>query len=63
VYDPSGTGYVDAEVVRGMLVRFGLSDLTKADMQTLMDMTDRDRDGKVGLSDFRKMVAFTTNKS
>ena len=56
LYDPAGTGALDPEVLRGFLVQFGLTDLTKGDLATLLDLSDRDKDGRVNLSDFRKML-------
>jgi Ca2+-binding EF-hand superfamily protein len=56
VFDPSNSGYVDPELLRSLLLGFGLTELTRADMSAVIDMTDRDRDGKVGLSDFRRML-------
>ena len=56
VFDPSSSGHVDAELLRSLLLSFGLTELTRADMTAVIDMTDRDRDGKVGLADFRKML-------
>ena len=47
---------MDLEVLRGYLLQCGLSDLTKGDMGTLLDLSDRDRDGRIGLSDFRRML-------
>ena len=47
---------MDVEVLRRFLLDFGLTDLTKGDLSTLVDFADRDKDGKIGLSDFRKMT-------
>jgi Ca2+-binding EF-hand superfamily protein len=57
LYDPAGSGAVDGEVLRRFLLQFGLTDITKGDIATLVDLSDRDKDGKIGLSDFRRIVA------
>ena len=47
---------MDPEVLRSYLMQFGLTDLTKGDVATVIEVTDRDKDGKINLSDFRKIL-------
>jgi len=56
IYDPHDTGYIDLDVFREILSNLGFGDITDQDIQTLIDTADVDGDGKVSLSDFRKML-------
>ena len=58
VYDPQDTGYVDSDVLRGIMSRMGYGELTKEDMEVLVKTADVDGDGKISLDDFRNMLNF-----
>jgi len=58
VYDPHDTGFVDPEVLRGIMSRMGYGDLTKEDMDVLIKTADADADGRISLEDFRNMLNF-----
>ena len=57
VYDPHDTGYVDLEVLRSIFSNLGFGEVTSEDVDVLIETADVDGDGKISLSDFRKMVA------
>lgn len=58
VYDPHDTGFVDNDVLRGIMSRMGYGELTKDDMDVLVKTADADGDGKISLEDFRNMLNF-----
>ena len=57
LFDPQGRGYVDTEFVMGVLMGLGVAEVTRGDVQLLVEQNDRDKDGKIGLSDFKRMVS------
>ena len=57
VYDPQDTGYVDLETLRSIFSNLGFGEVTAEDVAVLIETADTDGDGKIGLADFRKMVA------
>jgi hypothetical protein len=59
VYDPHDTGYVDLEVLRSIFSNLGFGEVTSEDVNVLIETADVDGDGKISLSDFRKMVSHT----
>ena len=58
VYDPTGTGFVDVEVLNQIMSRMGYGDMTRDDMEVLIKTADVDGDGKISLEDFRSMLNF-----
>ena len=56
LFDPQGRCYVDTEHLAAVLVRLGLTEVTRGDIQVLIEQNDRDRDGKIGLNDFKRML-------
>ncbi len=56
IYDPADTGFIDLDVFREILANLGFGDITEQDVQTLVDTADCDGDGRVSLSDFRRML-------
>ena len=56
LFDPHGRGYVDTEHLTAVLVGLGVTEVTRGDVQLLVEQSDRDKDGKIGLNDFRRMV-------
>ncbi|KAJ8608753.1 hypothetical protein CTAYLR_007788 [Chrysophaeum taylorii] len=58
VYDPNGTGFVDTQVLRTIFENLGFGEVTEDDLQILTETGDVDGDGKISLSDFRKMLEF-----
>eukprot|EP00937_MAST-01D_sp_MAST-1D-sp2_P000197 g197.t1 len=61
-YDPTNTGYVDPEVLRRVFENLGFGEITDDDMKILIETGDVDKDGKISLDDFRKMVSFNKAK-
>lgn len=55
-YDPENTGYVDPNVLRGLLESLGLGSVTDEDLATLISASDIDGDGYVNVEDFRRMI-------
>jgi len=62
VYDPNGTGYVDMSVIKECFSSLGYGDVSDDDIKIIMDTADADKDGRIGIEDFRKMVPFGRNK-
>ena len=56
VYDPEGTGYADVEIMRQVFEGLGYSDLTGDDLEVLVEVADKDKDGMVSIQDFRALV-------
>ena len=56
VYDPQGTGYVDTTVLRGIFEKLGFGTITEEDVKILVETADVDKDGRISLEDFRRMV-------
>ncbi|CEP03545.1 EF-hand domain-containing protein [Plasmodiophora brassicae] len=57
VYDPKSTGFVSTDVLRDILGKLGLGDITDDDIKVVVETADVDGDGKIGLEDFRKMLS------
>eukprot|EP00386_Alphamonas_edax_P005925 GDKI01019310.1.p1 GENE.GDKI01019310.1~~GDKI01019310.1.p1 ORF type:complete len:182 (-),score=55.08 GDKI01019310.1:35-529(-) len=58
VYDPHDTGFVDMGVVRDFFRNLGYGDISEEDAKILLQTADADKDGRIGLEDFRMMVPF-----
>jgi len=58
VYDPQETGFVDMEVTREIFQTLGYGEVSEEDIRIILETADTDRDGRIGLEDFRKMVPF-----
>jgi len=58
VYDPNGTGFIDVEVLKGIMGRMGYGEMSKEDMDVLIKTADVDQDGRISLEDFRSMLNF-----
>jgi Ca2+-binding EF-hand superfamily protein len=56
VYDPQETGYVDTIVLRGIFEKLGFGTITEEDVKILVETADVDKDGKISLEDFRRMI-------
>lgn len=56
VYDPQETGFVDMEVTREVFQTLGYGEVSEEDIRIILETADTDRDGRIGLEDFRKMV-------
>jgi|TARA_B110000211_G_C13749161_1_gene408011 Ca2+-binding EF-hand superfamily protein len=56
VYDPQETGFVDTGVLRGIFEKLGFGTITEEDVRILIETADVDKDGKISLDDFRKMI-------
>lgn len=56
IYDIAGTGAMDADTLRAILVQCGFKDLNRNDLMALMGLLDKDGDGKVSMNDFRCLL-------
>ncbi|EER12293.1 conserved hypothetical protein [Perkinsus marinus ATCC 50983] len=56
LYDPNDTGYVDMKTVKEFFKKAGYGLLSEGDVDAILQMADADRDGKLGLGDFRKLI-------
>ena len=57
-YDPHGTGFVDADTLRTIFSSLGYGEITDDDLSVLIETADVDRDGRISVEDFRKMLRF-----
>ena len=57
LFDPHNRGYVDTEHLTAVLVGLGATEVTRGDIQLLVEQNDRDKDGKIGLTDFKRMLS------
>ena len=55
-YDPNGTGFADPEMLRSIFETLGYGPINEEDIKVLIETADADRDGKIGLEDFRMMM-------
>ena len=62
VYDPTNTGFVDAETLRRIFQELGYGEITDDDLEVLVETADTDRDGKISLEDFRGMLGSNPHK-
>jgi Ca2+-binding EF-hand superfamily protein len=58
VYDPHNTGFVDMEVIKSFFKDLGYGDISEEDAKIILETADGDKDGRIGLDDFRMMVPF-----
>uniref|UniRef100_A0A7S2DSQ3 EF-hand domain-containing protein n=1 Tax=Alexandrium andersonii TaxID=327968 RepID=A0A7S2DSQ3_9DINO len=58
VYDPHGTGFIDMDVVKTFFKELGYGDISDEDAKIILETADGDKDGRIGLEDFRMMVPF-----
>jgi Ca2+-binding EF-hand superfamily protein len=58
VYDPQDTGFVDMEVVKEFFANLGYGEISDEDAKIILETADGDKDGRIGLEDFRMMVPF-----
>mmetsp|Transcript_82859 Transcript_82859/g.173490 ORF Transcript_82859/g.173490 Transcript_82859/m.173490 type:complete len:172 (-) Transcript_82859:96-611(-) len=58
VYDPHNTGFVDMDMIRTFFKDLGYGDISDEDAKIILETADSDKDGRIGLDDFRKMVPF-----
>jgi calmodulin len=56
VFDPHNTGYLDSEVLKGIMSRMGFGEMSTQYMTSLIKTADNDMDGKVSLRDFKAML-------
>ena len=54
-YDPNGTGFIDVDIIRNVFKLLGHGDIDDEEMNALIDVVDKDKDGKINLDDFRSM--------
>eukprot|EP00656_Telonema_subtile_P050355 TRINITY_DN649_c0_g1_i2.p1 TRINITY_DN649_c0_g1~~TRINITY_DN649_c0_g1_i2.p1 ORF type:complete len:178 (+),score=57.60 TRINITY_DN649_c0_g1_i2:167-700(+) len=62
VYDPSGSGFAEPEILRGIFKQLDYGEITDEDLQVLIQAADVDGDGKISLEDFRGMLQFNKEK-
>ncbi len=62
-YDPEGKGYIDAASLKGVFSRLGMEPLSDEDISVLSSAAGRDRDGKIGLEEFRAMLDKTYERA
>ena len=55
-YDPHGTGFADPEMLRHIFEALGYGEINDDDLKVLVETADVDRDGQIGLEDFRNMM-------
>eukprot|EP00397_Hematodinium_sp_SG-2012_P047012 GEMP01053307.1.p1 GENE.GEMP01053307.1~~GEMP01053307.1.p1 ORF type:complete len:172 (+),score=36.35 GEMP01053307.1:69-584(+) len=58
VFDPNGTESVDMNVIKECFQELGYGDVSEEDLKIVLEIADADKDGRIGLEDFRKMVPF-----
>mmetsp|Transcript_46131 Transcript_46131/g.81197 ORF Transcript_46131/g.81197 Transcript_46131/m.81197 type:complete len:178 (-) Transcript_46131:98-631(-) len=58
VYDPQNTGFVDMDVVKTFFKELGYGEISEEDAKIILETADGDKDGRIGLDDFRMMVPF-----
>mmetsp|Transcript_59347 Transcript_59347/g.130014 ORF Transcript_59347/g.130014 Transcript_59347/m.130014 type:complete len:174 (-) Transcript_59347:61-582(-) len=58
VYDPNDTGFVDMSIVKEFFANLGYGDISDEDAKIILETADADKDGRIGLEDFRLMVPF-----
>eukprot|EP00929_Paragymnodinium_shiwhaense_P020429 TRINITY_DN13626_c0_g1_i1.p1 TRINITY_DN13626_c0_g1~~TRINITY_DN13626_c0_g1_i1.p1 ORF type:complete len:174 (-),score=62.87 TRINITY_DN13626_c0_g1_i1:327-848(-) len=58
VYDPHNTGFVDMDMVKTFFKDLGYGDISDEDAKIILETADADKDGRIGLDDFRMMVPF-----
>eukprot|EP00761_Pharyngomonas_kirbyi_P014689 gb/GECH01014719.1/.p1 GENE.gb/GECH01014719.1/~~gb/GECH01014719.1/.p1 ORF type:complete len:224 (+),score=73.22 gb/GECH01014719.1/:1-672(+) len=56
VYDPHETGYMNEDILKGVMESLGYGKLPPEEIQILKNVADVDGDGKVSLEDFRSMI-------
>ncbi len=58
VYDPTGAGYTDTNILKSIYTKLGFGDLSEEDIRILVETADLDGDGVIGLEDFRQMSKY-----
>mmetsp|Transcript_97819 Transcript_97819/g.174241 ORF Transcript_97819/g.174241 Transcript_97819/m.174241 type:complete len:180 (+) Transcript_97819:70-609(+) len=58
VYDPNNTGFVDMDMVKYFFKELGYGEISDEDAKIILETADGDKDGRIGLDDFRMMVPF-----
>jgi Ca2+-binding EF-hand superfamily protein len=56
VLDPTNIGYIEEDRLRKIFANFGLSDLSDEELLLLIAQADFDKDGKLGIDDFRRLA-------
>ena len=57
VVDPTNSGLADLDTVKALFERMGFSNLSKDDMDILLEVADADGDGFVSVEDWRALLA------
>uniref|UniRef100_A0A7S2K1J0 Calmodulin n=1 Tax=Zooxanthella nutricula TaxID=1333877 RepID=A0A7S2K1J0_9DINO len=58
VYDPHNTGFVDMDMLKTLFKDLGYGEISEEDAKIILETADSDKDGRIGLTDFRMMVPF-----
>ena len=58
-YDPAGTGFIDTDTLRSIFESLGYGEMSDDDLLVLVETADVDKDGKISLDDFRRMLQFS----
>merc|ERR1712098_143837 len=58
VYDRQDTGFVDMDAVTEFFASLGYGEISEEDKRIILETADADKDGRIGLDDFRLMVPF-----
>ena len=53
VYDPKRTGYIHPLLIKEILHDINITDLSDEDLAVFLEAADYDKDGRIGLMDFR----------
>jgi len=56
VLDPTNTGFVQETKIRKIFENFGFGELSAEELLVLIDESDFDKDGRLGLEDFRRLA-------
>ena len=59
LYDPNDTGFTDVDVAREFFANLNYmhGDISDDDAKIILETADADKDGRIGLDDFRMMVS------
>jgi hypothetical protein len=56
IEDRKNKGKADIHKIKSIIHKIGFDNVTEQDMENLLEATDLDKDGFIGLSDFRKLL-------
>jgi hypothetical protein len=56
VIDPFNTGYAEIEIIKDIFQKLGFESLSAEDIRVLIETADIDKDNRISLEDFRRML-------